>query len=167
MRLVYPSLARAIGDLRNGTYVLILRLDAPCTLVVGKLGLCAMPRGWYAYVGSAQGPGGLAARLRRHVIGSERLHWHIDYLRQHAEPVGVWAVEGAAPLEHDWAQALLSMPEASVVVARFGASDCQCTTHLVHFPGLPGAAQFQARIARRMPHGAALRIFSTPEHVSD
>ena len=43
----------------------------------GKLTLAA---GQYAYVGSAHGPGGLRARVGRHLRAEKPLHWHIDYL---------------------------------------------------------------------------------------
>lgn len=157
-----PALENAVNGLKNGTYVLHLRLDAPCRLPIGGLGTLGMPHGWYAYVGSAQGPGGLAARLRRHLAGTGRMHWHIDYLRQKATPVGVWACEGAALLEHVWAQALLTMPGAGVIAPRFGASDCRCATHLVHFPALPDAALFRALAGPRLPPDAPFHVFAAP-----
>lgn len=160
-------LENAISGLRHGTYMLILRLDAPCTLSIGSLGAHAMPRGWYAYAGSAQGPGGLAARLRRHLVGTARPHWHIDYLRQCAVPDGVWAFEGEAPVEHIWARGLLAMRGAGVVVARFGASDCRCIAHLAHFPTPPDAAAFWTHVGPTMPPGAALSIMSAPEPAHD
>ena len=40
-----------------------------------------IPRGTYLYVGSAKGPGGLRARIKRHLRRhGKRLFWHIDYL---------------------------------------------------------------------------------------
>ena len=35
-------------------------------------------------------------------------------------------------LECAWAQYLLARPDLRVIVPRFGASDCNCTTHLVY-----------------------------------
>jgi len=60
--------------------VLILRLPCPATVNVGRLGRVRFPAGWYAYVGSAYGPGGLAARISRHLRPSKPSHWHLDYL---------------------------------------------------------------------------------------
>jgi len=72
-----------------GTYVLVLRLSRATTLRVGRLGEFDFPCGLYLYVDSAQGTGGLRARLTRHWRAHKPLHWHVDYLREVAVPVGV------------------------------------------------------------------------------
>ena len=123
-----------------GTYVLALWLDAPHTISVGRLGRFEFPSGWYLYVGSAQGPGGLPARLLRHWrrIGSgKRVHWHVDYLREHAVWGGAWAHSSRQRLECTWADALRRRSDASIVVTGFGASDCRCPAHLVHAASMP------------------------------
>jgi Uri superfamily endonuclease len=59
------------------------------------------------------------------------LRWHIDYLRHYAFPVALWL----APDYHDecgWAQYLLALPEAQVIVPGFGASDCACQSHMAY-----------------------------------
>ena len=68
----------------KGTYVLVLRLSSSLTLPVGRLGECYLTKGYYIYVGSAFGSGGLAARLRHHLKVSLTPHWHIenDHLRK-------------------------------------------------------------------------------------
>ena len=70
-----------------GTYVLMLGLPRLATIGVGRLGHFQFPVGWYAYAGSAHGPGGLAARISRHLRVPKPLHWHVDYLRQAASEV--------------------------------------------------------------------------------
>jgi Uri superfamily endonuclease len=125
-----------------GTYVLILRLPNPATIDVGRLGERRFPAGWYAYVGSARGPGGLAARISRHLRSSKPSLWHIDYLRHKARPVEVWYATGVQKRECAWAHALSNLPGALVPVPRFGASDCRCSSHLVHFDTLPNLASF-------------------------
>ena len=73
------------SDLRKGlpgTYALILRLDKGQKLRVGALGTVVVEPGYFAYVGSAFGPGGIAARCAHHLRTSSRPHWHIDYLRR-------------------------------------------------------------------------------------
>lgn len=127
---------------RPGTYALILRLTRPTTITVGRLGWFRFPPGWYAYAGSARGPGGLAARLSRHLRVSKPLHWHVDYLRAHARPVAAWYTAGDERRECAWATALLGMDGASNPAPRFGASDCRCPTHLVHFAAPPDLASF-------------------------
>jgi Uri superfamily endonuclease len=125
-----------------GTYVLILRLPCLSTIGVGRLGHFSFPAGWYAYAGSAHGPGGLAARISRHLRSSKRLHWHVDYLRSHARPVEIWYAIGTQKRECAWAQVLSGLPGASIPVPRFGASDCQCPAHLICFVESPDLAGF-------------------------
>lgn len=114
--------------------------------VVGKLGLFAFPSGWYAYAGSARGPGGLAARVSRHECKSKLRHWHIDYLRAQAQPATVWYTLSDAKLECDWAKALRELPGASIPVRGFGASDCRCPSHLIHFSARPAISAFAGRV---------------------
>lgn len=118
---------------RSGTYVLILRLPRLATIGVGRLGRFPFPAGWYAYAGSAHGPGGLAARISRHLRLPKPLHWHVDYVRAYARPVEVWYTIGNQKRECTWARALSGLPGASIPVPRFGASDCHCPAHLIHF----------------------------------
>jgi len=127
---------------RPGTYVLILHLPHPTTITVGRLGCFQFPAGWYAYAGSARGPGGLAARIARHLRVSKPLRWHVDYLRAHAQPVEVWYTQGHRRQECGWAAALFALPGASIPVPRFGASDCHCPAHLTYFATLPDLAAF-------------------------
>ena len=107
-----------------------------------------LPSGVYIYVGSAWGPGGIRARVGRHLRGSPKPRWHIDYLRRIASPIVLWLAPDTH-LECAWAQYLLAQPDLSVIVPRFGASDCSCTTHLVYASeidlgslNLPGHPQF-------------------------
>lgn len=120
-----------------GTYVLWLGAEGERWLQVGRLGAFRLPPGWLAYVGSARGPGGLAARLSRHLRPSRPLHWHVDFLLLHARPAAVWWAVGTEREECRWADALARMPGASRPIPGFGASDCRCPAHLFHFPTLP------------------------------
>ena len=78
----------------RGTYILILRLDRTRTLQVGSLGRFRFPGGYFAYVGSAFGPGGLGGRLKHHLNPSAPAHWHIDTLRKVARLHQVWLASG-------------------------------------------------------------------------
>lgn len=120
-----------------GTYALLLRMGHRRTVTVGKLGTFIFPAGWYAYAGSARGPGGLAARVSRHCRESKTRHWHIDYLRPYLEPVAAWFITGPERRECSWAKALIRLPRASIPSAGFGASDCRCPAHLIEFPAQP------------------------------
>lgn len=129
-----------------GTYVLIMALPRSATIDTGQLGRFTFPPGWYAYAGSARGPGGLNARVRRHRRASKTKHWHVDYLRACAQPVGVWYSVGPDIRECIWAEALSELPGASVPAPRFGASDCRCAAHLLHFPTPPNQSGFASSV---------------------
>ena len=125
-----------------GTYVLILWLAAPKTITCGKAGCFRFPAGWYAYVGSARGPGGLAARLAHHLRGPRRPHWHIDYLRSESRPVEIWYEVASTREECAWSESLLALSGGQPPAPGFGASDCRCSTHLVHFDHHPDHLAF-------------------------
>jgi len=129
-----------------GTYVLALRLAKAQPVSIGRRGQIEFPAGWYLYVGSALGPGGLPARLARHrrrLGPAKRPHWHVDYLRQQALWGGAWACASAQRQECVWAAELRRLPEARVIAPRFGASDCRCPTHLVWVRDLPAERWFE------------------------
>lgn len=118
----------------KGTYLLILCLHTDAAgLRVGRLGQFTFAAGYYLYVGSAFGPGGLSARLSYHRQRHKRRpHWHVDYLRERASLVESWAIGCDAPLEHALVCALAQAPELSVPVPGFGASDSACPSHLLY-----------------------------------
>ena len=103
-------------------------------LQIGRLGGMQLSKGWYVYVGSAFGPGGLAARVSRHLQRHKTRHWHIDHLIWATTVREVWYSQRQRDLEHCWAQAALDQPAARNLLRGFGASDCQCLSHLVRFP---------------------------------
>ena len=103
-------------------------------LQIGRLGGMQLSKGWYVYVGSAFGPGGVAARVSRHLQRHKTRHWHIDHLIWATTVREVWYSQRQRDLEHCWAQAALDQPAARNLLRGFGASDCQCLSHLVRFP---------------------------------
>ena len=133
----------------GGTYVLFLRPGSSGTIRVGSLGEMELGPGLYAYVGSGFGPGGVEARLGRHLAGGDAVHWHVDYLRRRSTPAEAWLTRDPIRREHEWAAALSEMPRASVPMDGFGASDCSCPSHLVHFPRPPSLERFRRRAARK------------------
>jgi Uri superfamily endonuclease len=128
-----------------GSYILLLYLEAPTTICAGRLGALPLPAGWYAYTGSALGPGGLRARVGRHLRADKKRHWHIDALTAAAPVMAVWAVPSPQRLECLWAEALRTLPGVTIPAVGFGASDCGCPAHLLHIIDLTVA---QAAIAR-------------------
>jgi Uri superfamily endonuclease len=146
-----------LAGLRQGTYVLILRLSRDRRIQVGKLGSFEFRSGFYAYVGSAFGPGGLAGRLKHHLMHTVRPHWHIDYLRKVAELEQVWLSESEAQREHDWAVFAQKLPEATLSVRGFGLSDCRCETHLFYLHKEPSMRLFQDHIQNQFPGDTRVR----------
>jgi Uri superfamily endonuclease len=115
-------------DRSPGTYVLLMTLPETRTVEVGRLGPVRFEAGLWAYVGSARGPGGLAARLGRHAAGTGRKRWHLDWLRPHVEVVGALVREGREKIECEWAAWVAD--RAVECVTGFGSSDCRCAGHL-------------------------------------
>ncbi len=116
-----------------GTYVLWMHCGSGRELAVGRLGVLRLEPGFYAYIGSAFGPGGLAARIGHHAGIAVRPHWHVDYLRALCPLIEVWFTNDPRRQEHAWANALSTMPNASIPLPGFGSSDCECATHLFRF----------------------------------
>ena len=120
-----------------GTYVLILYLAEDRFIRVGRIGTFLFKKGFYAYVGSALGPGGARSRIGHHLGRSDWPRWHIDYLTRVISPAEAWVTVDPKRWEHPFAQRLHRSPESSTPVPGFGASDCRCRSHLFHFTGKP------------------------------
>ena len=145
-----------------GTYALLLRAEETQSIEVGALGTMTVRPGWYVYVGSAFGPGGLRARVQRHARGDGALHWHVDYLRAVTTLEAVWYTHDPERRECTWAAILRNEDEARVPMDGFGASDCDCPAHLVAVDPRPSLSTFRARLQDRCPTHAAVRQ-RTPE----
>ena len=127
----------------KGTYIIILHLPEERKIEIGNLGKFSFTKGYYAYVGSAFGNGGLKERLSHHIKVTENPHWHIDYLRVHAQPVEIWFTNSIKKVEHSWAKILTYMPGGNFFLSGFGSSDCKCISHLYYFGNLPCFQSFK------------------------
>ncbi|MDP6604030.1 MAG: GIY-YIG nuclease family protein [Rhodospirillales bacterium] len=113
-----------------GAYLLVLDLAQPLRLRIATLGRPELPPGRYCYAGSGRGPGGLRARIGRHVRRGGRIHWHVDHLARAATLIGFWAVPGVT--ECALAEIARKIPGARIPVLGFGSSDCRiCPAHLI------------------------------------
>ncbi len=112
-----------------GTYALVLENKQAFETDVGRFGILSVKPGYYIYVGSAFGPGGVKARVKRHGAREKSLHWHIDYLSVRMRLVNTCYTYRPEKLEHEWATKLLDVSEL-IPVEGFGCSDCGCRTHL-------------------------------------
>lgn len=122
-----------------GAYILVIDLDAPLAIETRAFSTTLAP-GRYAYCGSAYGPGGIAARVARHVRAPKRLHWHVDHLTAAGRVVEVDCTPGGR--ECDLVDRVLALAGAYVPAPGFGSSDCRrCSAHLVSVaPGFTGAS---------------------------
>jgi len=133
-----------------GTYVLLLTANATVILNMPRRGQVALPAGQYAYVGSAHGPGGLRARVGRHLRAEKPLHWHIDQLTAVLPVAHVVTITGAAKLECGWTKRLLALNGASAPAPGFGSADCRnaCPAHLVRLPDGLNLAEVEEALVR-------------------
>ncbi len=118
--------------MEKGIYTLILRLDSDVDIVVGALGTIRFEKGYYAYTGSARGPGGLK-RVERHLEvmrgTNPTRRWHIDYLL----PFTHLEIAVTTKTEDDLECAIAKGVGSQLVsIPRFGCTDCKCKSHL-HF----------------------------------
>ena len=153
----------SLNEHPTGTYVLLLYLPEDKTLVVGKLGEFDFPAGWYTYVGSAFGSGGLMARIKHHLQPGESPHWHIDYLRREAQLKEVWLAPDGKPREETWVELMIDIPGATVLIEGFGASDSRQETHLFYFDVRPSLEDFAVGVRGRFPETKVLRAFADSE----
>ena len=131
---------------KPGTYALILKSGSRDVIQVGRLGPLQLKPGFYTYVGSAFGPGGLKARISHHRRVSKHHRWHVDYLRAVTRLHGVWYTYDSILREHQWAEAMLHMKDTSIPVEGFGSSDCSCPSHLTFNHSLPSGTSFSTKI---------------------
>lgn len=114
-----------------GAYVLAIELHRPIALVLPKRAPAPLASGCYFYCGSAKGPGGLRARIGRHMCRGKPIRWHIDNLTEAGHVLGAWTIGGG-----DECQLVASLSHLPMPIDGFGSSDCRsCRSHLLRWPG--------------------------------
>ena len=118
------------GRPSTGTYTLLVHVAEGFEAQIGALGSSQFDAPVYCYTGSAFGPGGFGRidRHRRLATGeSDARHWHVDYLLGHpATSLAAVVKTHGEDVECTVAGRLGDGP-----VPGFGASDCDCPSHLV------------------------------------
>lgn len=125
------------------SYLLLLKASNPLNVRVGSFGILNLPQGYYVYVGSAGGPGGVEARVRRHRRLAElkrgRLRWHVDYLLVQREVrfLESWKLEKEGLGECQISKKIEKI--STLTLTGFGSSDCRagCKGHLHYFKRNP------------------------------
>jgi Uri superfamily endonuclease len=111
--------------------------------------------GYYAYSGSAYGPGGIAARLAHHFQRNKKPPWHVDRLTVAACFVQAIALEAGS--EYEIVARLAGSAAFAPFHTGFGSSGCRrCETHLLRWLGAAstnGTVPTEARGHGRRPGG--------------
>lgn len=116
-----------------GNYVIAAVLHNEKSLEFKVFGLCRLPAGAYFYCGSAHGPGGLKARVERHLRKGIKKFWHFDQLKDFIDIRQVWWQLDVLNNECGIAQFIATQEGVSIPMPGFGASDCRngCQAHLL------------------------------------
>lgn len=123
-----------VGELPReaGAYVLLIRLEGRLPLDIPAFRGKGLAPGLYAYCGSAYGPGGIRARVSRHLRANKPMRWHVDRLTAagRVERAGI-RIGGR---ECDLVSELI-LQGGLPALPKFGGSDCRaCPAHLLHLP---------------------------------
>lgn len=121
-----------IGQLPGmaGAYVLLIHRKSQTEVRITSLPHSTLAHGWYVYLGSARGPGGIRSRLQRHFRQDKPVHWHIDRLTVGANNLAAIAVDKGQ--ECDLVRKLATNSGFTFPISRFGSSDCRlCESHLL------------------------------------
>ncbi|OAN49413.1 endonuclease III [Paramagnetospirillum marisnigri] len=113
-----------------GAYVLLIQLaDSLPVKLVGRPEVILAP-GHFLYCGSARGPGGIKARVGRHMQKDKTVRWHVDRLTTTGMVLGAWVFPGG-----DECELVGMLTEMPVPIPGFGSSDCEtCVSHLLAWP---------------------------------
>ena len=143
LRVALPGQPDAVDAARAGhlpatpgAYLLLMHLveDLPLS---GRFKGHVLPAGHYLYAGSARGPGGLRARITRHLKRHKKIRWHVDQLTTRASHVSALPypdAPGAQGISECHLAGLLADAGFTQPLPRFGSSDCpRCTSHLLRW----------------------------------
>ena len=111
----------------SGIYILQITLETNKHINFGRDHNYYFQEGSYMYVGSALN--GLDARIRRHLSQDKKMHWHIDYLLRHTKIQRIYIKKTTKNEECLYAQ---KFAQEFTVIPGFGASDCNCISHLFY-----------------------------------
>lgn len=120
----WEKIEREASD--RGAYLFLMKLDKDMAIETGSLGKVFYRKGYYIYVGSAMK--NLTQRIERHKRLRKNMHWHIDYLRQHADFHAALPIRTAKKIECQLADSLCKISHWHV--PSFGSTDCHCHSHL-------------------------------------
>ncbi len=149
-----------------GAYLLLIELTKVTDVQLSNKGSASLVPGRYLYAGSAYGPGGLKARIARHMRPAKVQRWHVDQLTKNNGVRGAWIFLGCN--ECDLADMNSALP---VPIVGFGSTDCKrCRSHLLGpIDAIPPIWVSTSRIpaAAELPVGIEAGNRSKPKRKSD
>lgn len=118
----------------KGVYCLIFKCKG-CNLDAGRIKDIEFRPGYYIYVGSALGSGGLK-RLKRHVLLSltnDKIpRWHVDYLSVSSAFRLICVVYAFSEDSMECMIAKKLYESFGIYIKYFGSGDCKCHSHLYY-----------------------------------
>ena len=132
-RLLYADRLLVTGPqdipAEKGAYILQIDLPTPRIVSIKKFAGEVLPPGRYYYCGSANGGGGMAARVARHFKADKPVRWHVDHLTVGGTVTAALLVPGGS--ECDLVDELVQAYGVIAPLSGFGASDCRrCVSHM-------------------------------------
>lgn len=162
-RSILAEVATGPGD-GPGTYVVVMRLNKPVVLRIGRLETFWLPDGYLLYVGSAFGAGGVRSRTTRHRSANVPKMWNLDHIKAVARPVEVWWTHSVVKVECRWAMALAELPGYRCPAPGCGSNDCKtCPAHFYHRSDRPSAEEFAEHVGRGIADHAPIYRMSLIE----
>jgi Uri superfamily endonuclease len=118
----------------SGVYILEISAQYPFTLNLRKYSGKVFRKGFYYYAGSAQK--NLKQRLKRHLLKSKNIHWHIDHITtlKQTKIERIFTFNNSAKsLECLLSGEISLLSGVDIAANHFGNSDCKnCKTHLYY-----------------------------------
>ena len=109
-----------------GAYLLLIELTKVTDVQLSNKVSASLVPGRYLYAGSAYGPGGLKARIARHMRRAKAQRWHVDQLTKNGVR-GSWTFQGCNECDLVDMNSVLPVP-----IVGFGSTDCKrCRSHLL------------------------------------
>jgi Uri superfamily endonuclease len=131
-----------VGKLTSekGSYILFFSNRYNAKIKIGSLGELLFENGFYMYIGSAFGPGGLTKRIQRHLNPNKKIFWHIDYLSRNKQFKLINIIEIPFSIKEEclivnFLLENIFLKNEIKSVKNFGSSDCKCKSHLLFYSG--------------------------------
>ncbi|MDI3550219.1 MAG: hypothetical protein PWQ15_1322 [Methanobacterium sp.] len=114
----------------KGTYCILIELNIDQSIEIGRKGAIEFKSGFYVYVGSALNS--LGGRIKRHLLPTKKMHWHVDYLLDNPNSHIIEVFFNDDGVKHE-CELAAQIAEGCEGVPGFGCSDCRCQSHLFYF----------------------------------